>query len=53
MGEFIAGIQQRLSEAEAALADALEGEDPYAIDLAQAELDDLRRIAADHGLTAA
>jgi hypothetical protein len=50
MDAFTAGILQRIRHAETNLHHARETGDEYSVDLEQAELEDLRRIAADHGV---
>lgn len=50
MDAFTAGIRQRIQHAESNLHRAREIGDYYSVDLEQAELDDLRRIAAEHGV---
>lgn len=50
MSEFTAGIQRRIAESGETLRRALAAGDDFGADLAQADLDDLRRIAADHGV---
>ncbi|MFX4293451.1 hypothetical protein [Streptomyces bohaiensis] len=50
MDAFTTGILQRIRHAESSLHEARETGDMYTVDVEQAELDDLRRIAADHGV---
>jgi predicted DNA-binding ribbon-helix-helix protein len=50
MDAFTTGILQRIRHAESNLHRAREAGDDYSVDLEQAELDDLRRIAAEHGV---
>ncbi|WP_165989102.1 hypothetical protein [Streptomyces sp. YIM 98790] len=50
MDAFTAGIMQRIRNTESNLHRAREAGDVYAIDVEQAELEDLRRIAAEHGV---
>lgn len=50
MGELSRMIKQRLSEAYESLRNARDDGDPYLTDTHQAEIDDLHRIADDHGI---
>jgi len=50
MGELSSTINQRLSEAYESLRAARAEGDTYLTDTHQAEIDDLRRIAQDHGI---
>ncbi|GAA3218002.1 hypothetical protein [Actinocorallia longicatena] len=50
MRELSETIQQRLDEAYASLRAATLDGDVYLVDLRQAEIDELRRIAANHDL---
>jgi len=50
MRELNETIQQRLAEAYASLQAARSEGDVYLADLRQSEIDELRRIAADHDL---
>jgi hypothetical protein len=50
MGELSTMINQRLTEAYASLRSAHDDGDAYLADAHQAEIDDLRRIATDHGI---
>jgi hypothetical protein len=52
MGELSATIKERLSEAYESLRAARAADDPYLTDTHQAEIDDLHRIADDHGIDA-
>lgn len=50
MDAFTTGIMQRIQHAESNLHRARETGDEFSADVEQAELDDLRRIAAEHGV---
>ena len=50
MDAFTAGILQRIKNTESDLHRAREAGDVYTVDVEQAELDDLRRLAAEHGV---
>lgn len=50
MDAFTAGILQRIRSTESDLRDALQSGDDYLADVEQAELEDLRRLAAEHGI---
>jgi hypothetical protein len=50
MDAFTAGILQRIRNAEQDLHRALESGDEFLAEVEQSELEDLRRIAADHGV---
>ena len=50
MGELTVTIHQRLSDAYDSLRTARDTGDDLLIDAQQAEIDDLRRTAADHGI---
>jgi hypothetical protein len=50
MGEFAAGLRQRIRDTQAALRRALDNQDPYDVQIEQSELDDLLRIAQEHGV---
>ncbi|KWX00335.1 hypothetical protein C3Y87_04840 [Carbonactinospora thermoautotrophica] len=50
MREFTSGIQQRIRDAEEALKRALDDGDDFSVDVHQAEIEDLRRLAADNGV---
>jgi hypothetical protein len=52
MGELSSTINQRLSEAYESLRAARAADDQYLTDAHQAEIDDLLRIADDHGIEA-
>jgi hypothetical protein len=47
---FTAGILQRIENTESDLHRAREAGDVFTMDVEQAELDDLRRLAAEHGV---
>ncbi|MBB5937601.1 hypothetical protein [Streptomyces zagrosensis] len=55
MDAFTAGLMQRIEATETDLSRARESGDDFLVEVEQAELDDLRRLAAEHGvqLTAA
>ena len=48
MLEFVSGLTQRIRETKARLQGAMIAEDSYAIQVEQAELDNLLRIARNH-----
>ena len=50
MDAFTAGILQRIRSTQSDLHAARESGDDFLADVEQAELEDLRRIAADHGV---
>ena len=50
MDAFTAGILQRIKKAENELDRAREEGDEFGVEVEQDELDDLRRLAADHGV---
>jgi hypothetical protein len=50
MDAFTAGILQRIRATESDLRRARETGDDFLAEVEQGELDDLRRIAADHGV---
>jgi hypothetical protein len=50
MDAFTAGILQRIRSTQSDLHAARESGDDFLVDVEQAELEDLRRIAADHGV---
>ncbi|MDH6122980.1 hypothetical protein [Kitasatospora sp. GAS204B] len=50
MDAFTAGILQRIRNTEQDLHRALESGDDFLAEVEQSELDDLRRIATDHGI---
>ena len=50
MGQFTASIQERIRDEEAALRSAYEGGDDYLVEVHRGELDDLRRLASEHGV---
>jgi hypothetical protein len=47
---FTAGILKRIENTESDLYRARESGDVFSVDVEQAELDDLRRLAAEHGV---
>ena len=48
MLEFVTGLTQRIRETKARLQGAMVAEDTYAVQVEQADLDNLLRIAANH-----
>ncbi|WP_181764003.1 hypothetical protein [Streptomyces albidus (ex Kaewkla and Franco 2022)] len=50
MDAFTAGLLQRIQSTETDLSRARESGDDFLVDVEQAELEDLRRIAAEHGV---
>ncbi|CAL9377557.1 hypothetical protein SUDANB171_00988 [Streptomyces sp. enrichment culture] len=50
MDAFTTGILQRIESTESDLYRAREAGDVFTVDVEQAELDDLRRLAAEHGV---
>ena len=50
MDAFTAGLLQRIRSTEAELRAARESGDDFLVDVEQAELEDLRRLAAEHGV---
>jgi hypothetical protein len=48
MLEFVTGLTQRIRETKARLQGAMIAEDTYAVQVEQADLDNLLRIAANH-----
>ena len=50
MDAFTTGILQRIRTTESDLTRARETGDDYLAEVEQAELDDLRRLAAEHGV---
>ncbi|MFV2119982.1 hypothetical protein ACE14D_16695 [Streptomyces sp. Act-28] len=50
MDAFTAGLLQRIKATETGLTRAREAGDDFLADVEQAELDDLRRLAAEHGV---
>jgi hypothetical protein len=50
MGELAAMIEQRIAEASESLRTARDEGDTFLVDAREAEIDDLRRIATDHGI---
>ncbi|MCD0486118.1 hypothetical protein [Streptacidiphilus sp. ASG 303] len=53
MDAFTAGILQRIRKTEQDLNRALESGDEFLAEVEQSELDDLRRLAAEHGVSVA
>jgi hypothetical protein len=53
MDAFTAGILQRIRNAETDLRRALESGDDFLAEVEQSELDDLHRLAAEHGILVA
>lgn len=51
MSEFSIGIQQRIRDTEAALRRAAEAGDDFMVEVEQADLDDLIRLATEHGVS--
>lgn len=51
-GGFAEALRQRVCEARAAAEAAVEVEDPYAVAVAQDDLDDALRTARNHGVDA-
>ncbi|WP_168220787.1 hypothetical protein [Streptomyces sp. RFCAC02] len=50
MDAFTAGILQRIENTESGLHRAREAGDLFTMDVQQSELDDLRRLAEEHGV---
>ncbi len=50
MGELAAMIEQRIAEASESLRTARAEGDAFLVDAREAEIDDLRRIATEHGI---
>ncbi|MEV4217933.1 hypothetical protein [Nonomuraea sp. NPDC049725] len=50
MGEFTTTIESRLNQAYQGLRDARSSGDDYLADTLTAEIEDLRRLADDHGV---
>ncbi|WP_018382797.1 hypothetical protein [Wenjunlia vitaminophila] len=50
MDAFTAGILHRIRSTEIALRDALRSGDDFLAEVEQAELEDLHRLAAEHGV---
>jgi hypothetical protein len=50
MGELAAMIEKRIAEASESLRTARAEDDAFLVDAREAEIDDLRRIATDHGI---
>ncbi|NGO73882.1 hypothetical protein [Streptomyces boncukensis] len=53
MDAFTAGILQRIRTTESDLRHARESGDEFLVDVEQAELEDLHRLAAEHGVQVA
>lgn len=53
MDAFTAGILQRIKNTEDDLHRALQSGDEFLAEVEQSELDDLRRLAAEHGIDTA
>ncbi|MGX2994072.1 hypothetical protein JNUCC64_07165 [Streptomyces sp. JNUCC 64] len=51
MDAFTAGLLQRIRTTESDLSRARETGDDFLVEVEQSELDDLRRLAAEHGVT--
>ncbi|MFE7979163.1 hypothetical protein [Streptomyces shenzhenensis] len=52
MGGFTEAVRERVREARAAVAAAVEAGDAYEVAVAQDELDDALRVARGHGIDA-
>jgi hypothetical protein len=52
MGEFVAGLRQRIHDTQVSLRQAQESQDSYAVQIEESELEELLRIAAEHGVDA-
>ncbi|WP_165289360.1 hypothetical protein [Streptomyces fodineus] len=50
MDAFTAGLLQRIRATESDLSRARDEGDDFLVEVEQAELDDLRRLAAEHGV---
>ncbi len=50
MDAFTAGLLQRIKATESDLTRALDEGDDFLVEVEQGELDDLRRLAAEHGV---
>ncbi|RKS77625.1 hypothetical protein CLV35_1319 [Motilibacter peucedani] len=50
MGEFVRGLHERVAETARSLEAARAAGDDYAVELHSAELADLTRLAAEHGV---
>ncbi|MER6344711.1 hypothetical protein ACWC10_11055 [Streptomyces sp. NPDC001595] len=50
MDAFTSGLLQRIRATESDLTRALDEGDEFLVDVEQGELDDLRRLAAEHGV---
>ncbi|MEV7724838.1 hypothetical protein ACIRP0_25590 [Streptomyces sp. NPDC101733] len=53
MDAFTAGLLQRIQATQSDLSKARETGDDYLADVEQAELEDLQRLAAEHGVAVA
>ncbi|MGW1539886.1 hypothetical protein ACWCPM_06410 [Streptomyces sp. NPDC002309] len=53
MDAFTAGLLQRIRTTESDLTRARDEGDDFLVDVEQGELDDLRRLAAEHGVEVA
>ncbi|MFG2621477.1 hypothetical protein ACGFXC_28060 [Streptomyces sp. NPDC048507] len=53
MDAFTAGLLQRIKATQSDLSKARETGDDYLADVEQAELEDLQRLAAEHGVAVA
>jgi hypothetical protein len=53
MDAFTTGILQRIRNAEQDLRHAQESGDDFLVEVEQSELDDLRRLASEHGVNVA
>lgn len=53
MDAFTAGLLQRIEATESDLSQARQDGDEFLVDVEEAELDDLRRLAAEHGVQVA
>ena len=50
MDAFTAGLLQRIKTTESDLQDARQSGDDFLVEVEQAELEDLHRLAAEHGV---
>ncbi|GCD99991.1 MULTISPECIES: hypothetical protein [Embleya] len=50
MDEFTAGVLRRIRETEQALKQACDTGDDFLVEVEQSELDDLLRMASEHGV---
>jgi hypothetical protein len=53
MDAFTAGLLQRIRATESDLSQARQDGDDFLVEVEEAELDDLRRLAAEHGVQVA